>query len=210
MTQSFIELKPPIDPHLRRWMLFVDGENLTLRAQQLAAGKQLALVEGPSYVPQVFVWIPGVRPTQNIVPGARLGVQGEAIRAYYYTSLVGDEQRLVAVKEALWDLGFSPEVFTKTKQDVKAKGVDIALARDILGHAYRDNFDVALLIAGDGDYVPLVTELKHLGKVVYVAFFKASGLSPELRLAADGFFELEPFFFDQWKRHPTGVAATNQ
>ena len=65
-----------------------------------------------------------------------------------------------------------------------------------------------MLLAGDGDYVPLILELKRLGKVVYVAFFSASGLSPELRLAADGFFELEPFFFDQWKRHPSGVIVS--
>jgi uncharacterized LabA/DUF88 family protein len=67
---------------------------------------------------------------------------------------------------------------------------------------------VALLIAGDGDYVPLVLELKRLGKVVYVGFFAASGLNPELRLASDGFFELEPFFFDQWKRYPSGEVKT--
>src|SRR5438034_11302217 len=140
MAESFIELKQPIDPHLRRWMLFVDGENLTLRAQQLAAERQLTLSRGPTYDPDVYVWIPGVLPTQNIVPGARLGVQGQGIRAYYYTSLVGDEQRIVSVKEALWTLGFSPEVFKKSRQDQKAKGVDIALARDILGHAYRDNY----------------------------------------------------------------------
>jgi uncharacterized LabA/DUF88 family protein len=163
-------------------------------------------VEGPSYASQVYVWMPGVQPTQNIVPGARLGVQAQAIRAYYYTSLVGDEQRIVAVREALYSLGFSPEVFKKSRQDLKAKGVDIALARDILGHAYRDNYDVALLMAGDGDYVPLVAELKRLGKVVYVGFFSASALNPELRLASDGFFELEQFFFDQWKRHTSGEA----
>ena len=52
MAESFIELKQPIDPHLRRWMLFVDGENLTLRAQQLAAERQLTLSRGPTYDPQ--------------------------------------------------------------------------------------------------------------------------------------------------------------
>ena len=70
---------------------------------------------------------------------------------------------------------------------------------------HRDNYDVAVLLAGDG---ALILELKRLGKVVYVAFFLASGLSPELRLAADGFFELEPFSLYQWKRHPSG--AVNQ
>src|SRR6266480_7320492 len=210
MAESFIELKQPIDPHLRRWMLFVDGENLTLRAQQLAAQKQLTLSRGPTYDPDVYVWIPGVLPTQNIVPYARLGVQGQGIRAYYYTSLVGAVERIVSVKEALRELGFSPEVFKKIRREQKAKGVDIALAKDILGHAYRDNYDVAVLLAGDGDYVPLVVELKRLGKVVYVAFFEACGLSRELWLEADVFFELEPFFFEQWKRHPSGVVVPSQ
>jgi len=41
-----------------------------------------------------------------------------------------------------------------------------------------------------------------------VGFFSASGLNPELRLASDGFFELEPFFFDQWKRYPSGEVKT--
>ena len=133
MAQSFIELKQPIDPHLRRWMLFVDGENLTLRAQELAAKKQLTLSRGPTDDPDVYVWIAGVLPTQNIVPGARLGIQGQG-SADYYTSLVGDEQRIVSVKEALWGLGFSPEVFKKSRLEQKAKGVDIALARDNLGY----------------------------------------------------------------------------
>ena len=33
---------------------------------------------------------------------------------------------------------------------------------------FEDHYDVAVLIAGDGDYVPLVEEVKSLGKVVYV------------------------------------------
>ena len=64
-----------------------------------------------------------------------------------------------------------------------------------------------MLLAGDGDYVPLVAELKRLGKVVYVGFFEGYGLSPELWLEADMFFNLEPFFFDQWNRHPSGIVV---
>jgi hypothetical protein len=36
----------PSDPHLRRWMMFVDGENLTIRAQRLAQHKGIQLREG--------------------------------------------------------------------------------------------------------------------------------------------------------------------
>jgi len=121
------------------------------------------------------------------------------VRAYYYTSLMGDEARLTEIRQALWSLGFQPEVFKKQKKEEKAKGVDIALAKDFLSHAFLGNYDVAVLIAGDGDYVPLVSEVKRLGKVVYVTFFASSGLSPELRLASDMFFDWTPFFLQKWR-----------
>ncbi len=93
-----------IDPYLRRWMLFVDGENFTIRAQDVAQKKQIALTQGDFY-----------------------------------------------------------------------------------------------LISGDGDYVPLVSEVKRLGKVVCVAFFEDSGLNPELRLSADAFADIGQSFLNHWQ-----------
>ena len=45
---------------------------------------------------------------------------------------------------------------------MRAKGVDIALTKDLLSHAFLDNYDAVVLVAGDGDYVPVVEELKRL------------------------------------------------
>lgn len=196
------QLPKPIDPHLRRWMLFVDGENFTIRAQKLASDKGVSLNEGGHYLKNVFVWLPGIKPTLALTNAADspIKVQDHAIRAYYYTSLAGDEPHLLAVKQALRSLGFQPEVFKKAKAQEKAKGVDIALAKDFLSHAFLGNYDVAVLIAGDGDYVPLITEVKRLGKVVYVAFFRECGLSTELHLAADMFLDMEQFFLERWRK----------
>ena len=60
-----------------------------------------------------------------------------------------------------------------------------------------------MLVARDGDYVPLVEEVKRLGELVHVAFFgeKVRGLSPELRLASDRFWELEYAFTTSWKQY---------
>jgi len=77
--------------------------------------------------------------------------------------------------------------------------VDIALAKDFLSHAFLDNYDVAVLVAGDGNYVPLIIEVKRLGKVVYVVFFHDFGLSTELHSAADMFFEMGQFFLERWQ-----------
>src|SRR5258708_6732756 len=111
-----------LDPHARRWMLFVDGENLTIRAQKFAADNGIQLKEGPFYRKDVFVWLPGLRATQNILGEAPLGVQESAIRAHYYTSVFGDDPKITDVREALWKLGFSPEVFKKERKKDKAKG----------------------------------------------------------------------------------------
>lgn len=201
MKNSFIEIHKPIDPHLRRWMLFVDGENFTIRAQRVASDKGVSLEPGTEYRKNIFVWIPGVKPTCALTNAADspMKVQDHAIRAYYYTSLTGDETQVLSVKQALWSLGFHPEVFKKGRPEDKAKGVDIALAKDFLSHAFLDNYDAAVLVAGDGDYVPLITEVKRLGKVVYVVFFRDCGLSTELQLAADMFFEMEDFFLEHWR-----------
>jgi len=183
-------------------MMFIDGENFTLRAQEVAQAADIKLTEGESYQRDTFIWIPGVKATQALTnqADAPLQVQSHAIRSFYYTSVVGDELRIAGVTEALWKLGFQPEVYKKAKGQVKAKGVDIALSKDFLSNAFLHNYDVAVFVAGDGDYVPLVKEVKRLGKVVYVAFFSKSGLNPDLRLASDMFFAMDEFFLDRWKQ----------
>jgi len=40
----------------RRWMVFVDGENLTIRAQRIAEKEGITLGEGPAYKQDVFIW----------------------------------------------------------------------------------------------------------------------------------------------------------
>ena len=120
----------------------------------------------------------------------------------------GNNARKLTTRDALWQLGFDPTVFKKSKQDQKAKGVDITFARDLLMHAVHDHYDVAVLIAGDGDYVPLVDEVKRLGKGVYVAFFSRCGLAQELARSSDTFFDLTNLFHKRWaehQEHPTGT-----
>ncbi len=57
------------------------------------------------------------------------------------------------------------------------KGVDVRLAVDLLQYAFDDQYDTAILITEDGDFVPAVQEVKRLGKKVENAHFKESYLS---------------------------------
>lgn len=217
----------PTDPHLRRWMLFVDGENFTIRAQELAKKNNIVLTEGEYFCHDIFIWFPKVVATETFfniiiyphlqskvpshspkapptatfinISNSPAKVQPHAIRSYYYTSVVGDTNKIESIRTTLWNMGFNPQIFKKNKKDMKAKGVDIALSKDLLVNAFYNNYDVAVLIAGDGDYVPLVQEVKRMGKLVCIAFFDKIGLNEELKLTSDWFFDLEDAFIKGWQ-----------
>jgi uncharacterized LabA/DUF88 family protein len=78
------------------------------------------------------------------------------------------------------------------------KEVDVALACELLSHAFRNNYDVAILVSGDRDFVPAVQHAQSVGKRVEVAAFPTS-ISEELRRTSDRFHELERFPILQMK-----------
>src|SRR5258708_2812026 len=117
-------------------MMFVDGENLTLRAQKVAAGANVSLVEGPHFRRDVFVWLPGILATQRLTNNGQVALQPQAIRSFYYTSAVGDDVLLQDVRERLWSIGFTPHVFKRPSGGGRSKAVDITLARDMLSNAF--------------------------------------------------------------------------
>ena len=184
-----------------RWMMFVDGENLTMRAQELAKRERLLLESDPTHhLKDVFVWLPGVPALAPFLLLQELPFRDPAIRAYYYTSIVADYPKVDDVREQLRAFEFDPQVFKKIAG--KSKGVDITLTKDMLAHAFEHHYDIAMLFAGDRDYVPLIEEVKRRGKNVYVFFFggKDLGLAEEMRLVADKFFDITNVFLQAWQR----------
>jgi len=65
------------------------------------------------------------------------------------------------------------------------KGVDIQLATDMITHSFKNNFDVAVLVAGDNDFVGALQAVKDNGKNVEVALFGKERTSYRLRMVAD-------------------------
>jgi uncharacterized LabA/DUF88 family protein len=60
----------------------------------------------------------------------------------------------------------------KTKDGYRQKGVDILIAIDMLSKAYENHYDIAVLVAGDDDFVDLVRAVKDAGKIVFGAFME--------------------------------------
>ena len=65
------------------------------------------------------------------------------------------------------------------------KGVDVQLATDMITHSFKNNYDVAILVAGDNDFVGAIQAVKDNGKNFEVALFGKERTSFRLRMVAD-------------------------
>jgi uncharacterized LabA/DUF88 family protein len=63
----------------------------------------------------------------------------------------------------------------------------------MLSHAFKDNYDTAILISGDEDFTVLVDTVKDLGKHVEVANLGGSYM---LRQAADKYILIDKSFLE--------------
>lgn len=176
------ELYPFIAPDARA-MVFVDGENLAVRYKHMRGTNVIAADSGIWHLENVAVW------ARELNPSA-LTHHTRVIRKYYYTSVQGDDKKLNDVTDWLKGIGFeTPRVFKKDKER-GSKRVDITLATDMLSHGLRGHYEIAVLVAGDDDYVPLVRAVKAEGARVHV-WFVSEGMSPHLRREADYFKDID-------------------
>lgn len=163
---------------IARVMYFVDGENLAIRFGALLKESHRAPAADVIFEPNVLVW------------SQRLNEDGNGvIRKYYYTSVPDDGVQIQQAEQKLKSVGIeAPRVFRKDKTK-GSKRVDISLSTDMLVHATRRHFDIAILVAGDEDYVPLVRAVQGEGARVHV-WFVSNGVNPALQRAADSFLDI--------------------
>jgi uncharacterized LabA/DUF88 family protein len=93
-------------------------------------------------------------------------------------------------------LGFGWLRGKSNRRGPRQKAVDTLLAVEMLSGAFTKRYELALLVAGDADFVPVVNEVRRAGPhVVVAASSDESGqarfeCSKELRGAADRFVKL--------------------
>lgn len=171
-------------PNNSRYMVFVDGENLAIRYKNLRKEEDRSHV---SHLQDVYVWTKFLNRHNH--------ANCALVRSFYYTCAKADHDRIENICDELIECGITdPRVFKKRSNN-RSKRVDITLATEMLSHAYHDNYEVAVLVAGDEDYVPLIQEIKRTGKQVAVWFFE-DGLSHHLRRESDIFVDLSWYFFN--------------
>jgi uncharacterized LabA/DUF88 family protein len=70
------------------------------------------------------------------------------------------------------DTKFLPMSMGKKESKVKEKGVDVALAVDAMKVGLSGTIDVAVLVSGDADFVPLLRELMKVGIRTLIVYFE--------------------------------------
>ncbi len=80
------------------------------------------------------------------------------------------------------------------------KGVDILLATDMITHSFKNNYDVAILVAGDNDFVGAIQAVKDNGKNLEVALFGKERTSLQLRKVTDKVIDINKRLLNKcWK-----------
>ena len=74
---------------------------------------------------------------------------------------------------------------------------DIHMAVDLVKGAFKNTYDEAILVSGDGDFVPAVLAAKEEGKFIENVYFKKSA-STNLKNNCDRSFELKKELLDRF------------
>jgi len=181
------------DEHGERVMIFIDGNNLYHSLKHVVGRTNLDFQEFSN----------------------RLVKDRHLIRVYYYNAPLNreDDDEKYRMQQSFFDSLDSVPYLTKkfgrlekrlVKQNLPdgtffsaptyvEKGVDTFIVIDMLSHAYKDNFDTAILVSGDEDFAILVENIKDLGKHVEVANL---GGSYVLRQAADKYVLIDKDFLE--------------
>jgi uncharacterized LabA/DUF88 family protein len=139
----------------------------------------------------------------------RISEDTDLIRGYYYDAT---PQPVGKSKQSFYDMLRQNEITivtkplkykriickhcnTKDENVPYQKGVDVALATDMMGLAFEDAYDLAILISGDNDFENAVNYLKGKGKKVWVVSFIDS-LGQDLMRVADRVIKLDSVFDD--------------
>ena len=181
------------DGHRERVMIFIDGNNLYHSLKHVIGRTNLDF--------QQFA--------DRLVQGRQL------IRVYYYNAPLNrdDDEDKYRMQQSFFDSLDTVPYFTKkfgrlekrlVKQNLPdgtfvsvptyvEKGVDTFIVIDMLSHAFKDNYDTAILISGDEDFTVLVDTVKDLGKHVEVSNLGGSYI---LRQAADKYVLIDKNFLE--------------
>ena len=138
---------------------------------------------------------------------ALCGSERTLVRGYYYNAVIDqgrEPERYKAQQTFLDHLRRAPKIEVRLGSLVYRpgvtspieKGIDVRIATDMVVHAARGNYDVAILVSGNTDFADAVQAVKDFGRNVEVALFGGRNSSRRLRDVADSVISLSPPYFE--------------
>jgi len=174
--------------HLDRAMVFVDGTNLLVsvfEALGVSVRAETASDEAYTLVAQNLT-----RPLSSLA-SPHATTRRRIIRSYWFGAVQGSPEVIDSRRILLRRMGFEAILFPQRKGGKGEKGVDLAVAREMLVHGFNRNYDTAILVAGDEDYVGLIQDIKRMGMTTVGMFLESAALSPVLRVEVDDFWPIQ-------------------
>ena len=95
------------------------------------------------------------------------------------------------------------------KSQRRQKSVDSLIAIDMVSKAYMDHYDIAFLVAGDEDFLPVVDAVKNTGKRVFGIYFD-TWISQDLKNSFDEVLELSKGWFEDRDLFTSAIPSVNQ
>lgn len=86
-----------------------------------------------------------------------------SLRNVYHFEVIEGEQVIRGIHGKEFDISDS------TTYTTAEKGTDVNVAVQMLSKGFQNAYDIAILVSGDTDYIPVVETLHHLGKTVILA-----------------------------------------
>jgi len=157
----------PTQPDPNRVAIFIDAANIYHSAIQLG-------FDPPDYADLL----------------AFLKRQYSSYQAFFYTGLDSTNRQQKRLLFRLQNLGYkiiSKEIIKRADGSCKAN-LDVELALDLVELA--DTYDTAILVSGDGDFVPAIERIQQLSRRVEVVSYRAT-TSQKLMQLADNYLNLE-------------------
>ncbi len=162
-----------------RVMIFIDAEYVVQKIKDLKKGKKVIRRRNIQWV-NIIKWVIGRR---------------ELVRCYYYSAEFNkteNPQTYQEQHEYLKDLKTSIPYFeiklgrlVKVHLEWMQKGLDVKIALDMFDKAVTNQYDTAVLISGDSDFVEVIAKIKdRYGKHVELCTFDRS-IHEALLLAPD-------------------------
>ncbi len=155
-------------PSYRRVMYFIDGGYLRRQLMDITGTDDFTIKNLPYKLNKKFF-------------GGR--IQGEIIRVYYYDAICEHTEPRYKEQRILFDKINGTEFYEvklanlikKGDGRYEQKGVDVLISVDMMSKAYENHYDVAIVIMGDRDFLPLIKSIKdYTGKRIFGVVFEKS------------------------------------